>query len=72
MSADMLDAADRIEQVYKDARIQSIRSQGRELYPKGECHWCETPFEEGSQQLFCAGGDCTHDWERYKQSNRGR
>ena len=65
----MADVADRaeVEEFSVAARIDVIRNQGRELYPKGECHYCEYEFGKGSPKLFC-DSDCSSGHEASKRN----
>lgn len=65
----MADAADVTgeNEIRMIARLtESARRQGRELHPKGACHWCDEPFDPGSPKLFC-DLHCSTDWERKKR-----
>lgn len=64
MSRDVVDASQEIEDKLLAVRIAAIRSAGRELQPKRCCHWCDEPFESGSQLLFC-DADCSEDYGKY-------
>lgn len=64
--ADEADYTDMQSEFLMSARIRDIRNQGRELNPKGACHWCDEPFEHVSQKLFC-DSDCSFDYERSKR-----
>ncbi|WP_027854412.1 hypothetical protein [Marinobacterium litorale] len=70
MSADLIDHTDKLEGHLLEMRIDAIRQKAgeREPVPVGHCHWCEEPFEEGSQRLFCPGeglkaSTCALDWQ---------
>jgi hypothetical protein len=69
MTADILDAAQEIEQHILDARIRTIRHTQRQFRPKGSCHWCREPFEAGSEKVFC-DSDCSDDHDKFKKQQR--
>lgn len=64
--ADEIDMTNEVEQLVIDAQIKAIRSRGRELEPDGLCRWCDEPFPDGSQKLFC-DQQCATDHARYNR-----
>ena len=68
MTADVLDAAQEIEQRILDAKLEAMRqaSAPRALNPKLSCYWCSEPFEQGSEKLFC-DSECSEDYNKYER-----
>lgn len=64
--ADVIDCAGEIEDRLLELRITARRTQGRELYPAGKCHWCNTLFGGDSPNLFC-DSSCSTDWEKRRR-----
>lgn len=64
--ADIIDQTNDVEQSVIDLQIRDIRNRGRELEPEEMCHWCDEPFPEGSQKLFC-NDVCSRDHARYNR-----
>jgi len=60
--ADIIDQADDFAEREKALAVEAIRkaAAGRELNPRGSCHWCEEPFPVGDRRLFCDSG-CADD-----------
>lgn len=68
--SDIIDNANDRHAIEVDRHVNQIRqsaSAPRELEPKGECHWCNEPFEsKDDPRLFC-DRDCAGDHHRSKQ-----
>lgn len=67
--ADVVDKADEHQAFMMQMQLDTISRKGREAHPKGECIWCESPFDSGSLKLFC-NANCSRDWELHKQNRR--
>jgi hypothetical protein len=67
-AADILDQASDMQEKAVSQAIQAIRNSAnhRELYPKGVCHWCDEPFSDEPERLFC-DEDCSGDYQKHKR-----
>lgn len=69
--ADEVDLTSEHEQRFHSMQIKSIQaaSKKRELPVIGKCHWCDEPFPEGDQRLFC-DSECASDHHRFQKNKR--
>ncbi|MBC8738524.1 hypothetical protein F6X40_17330 [Paraburkholderia sp. UCT31] len=71
---DFADDASALEELALQQALQAHRNKGRQLAPKGTCHFCDSPLEkvEGKDvQLFC-DVNCSKDWERQEKAKQRR
>ena len=68
---DVIDATDDVENRLLNLRIQAAQNYKSDLRPTGKCHWCDEPFVDSPNKLFC-DSECALDHERHKQFNRGK